>query len=330
MEFYVLLSEAALREANEYLREDRKLLEEIYLAVASEPVLEIREEALALLKENLRLWKQGYAIPIEALKEAKRFATGNPFMKSLKRGFKAVLSAEELEAEPDANYLFAREFCSSVKGSKILDLASGFGWVPVLLSRRAKVYALDSAYENKIIYEPERIRIEGTTIELFPDFPEAQNFIRANKEIFTCYADFAKLFWEKQGANMENITLLAGSGENLSSLRELSGAPLKLEDASFDAVTIFFGLNHVGMAWCSVLKEASRILRKHGKLHAAIYREYLARFPIKGAYNWAQQLGVEIITLEELLNEAKALNLEARIRHHSGENLYYMVEMEKM
>jgi SAM-dependent methyltransferase len=328
-ELFVLLSDDVMARVRDYLRDDREFLEELYLVLAPEPVLEIDDDALELLRDNLALWRRGYAIPLAALEEAKRFVTGNASLRSLQRGFLVMLSSEELEAEPDANYAFAKEFCSSVKGEKVLDVASGFGWVPVLLSERAHVYALDSAYKNPIIYEEDRIYIDGTTIELFPGFPEGQAFIRANREKFTCYADFARLFWEKHGAKLENITLLQGDASNLSSVRSLGGdSPLTLTEA-FDSVTIFFGLNHIGKAWRRVLSEASRVLRRHGKLHVAIYREYLAKFPLKGAYNWAEQLGIEIIPLEELLKEAEALDLKAKVKRHSGEKLYHMVEMEK-
>lgn len=311
-ETYVLLEETALTKVRDYLSEDRRLLEELYLALAPEPVLEIEDEALALLRENVHLWRQGYAIPLSVLEELERLSG-----RELELGFLAMLSGEELEAEPDANITFAREFCGSVTGEKVLDIASGFGWVPVLLSSKAHVYALDSAYENPIVYEEERIYIEGTTIELFPGFTEGQAFIRANREKFTRYADFAKLFWEKHGAELENITLLQGDASNLSLTQ------------TFDSVTIFFGLNHIGKAWRQVLSEALRVLRRHGKLHIAIYREYLAKFPLKGAYDWAEQLDVEIIALEELLKEARALGLKPEVKRHSGEELYHMVEMEK-
>jgi SAM-dependent methyltransferase len=238
-----------------------------------------------------------------------------------------MLGEEELEAEPDANYAFAREFCSRVTGSRVLDVASGFGWVPVLLSRRAKVYALDSAYDNRIVYEEDRIYIEGTTIELFPGFPEGQAFIRANRERFTRYADFARLFWERHGARLENITLLLGDASDLGSARTLEGE--EVAPAHFDSATLFFALNHVGGAWRRVLHEASGAVRDGGTLHVAIYREYLARFPLKGAYDWAEQLGIEIVPLEELLKAAEALGLKAEVSRHQGESLYHMVVMEK-
>ncbi|WP_456474315.1 class I SAM-dependent methyltransferase, partial [Candidatus Pyrohabitans sp.] len=306
-EFYVLLEDAALTKVRDYLSDDRRLLEELYLALAPEPVLEIEDEALALLRENVHLWRQGYAIPLAVLEELERLSG-----RELELGFLAMLSGEELEAEPDANIAFAREFCDSVRGERVLDIASGFGWVPVLLSSRAHVYALDSAYENPIVYGEDRIYIAGTTIELFPGFTEGQAFIRANREKFTRYADFAKLFWEKHGAELENITLLQGDASDLSLTQ------------TFDSVTIFFGLNHIGKAWRRVLSEALRVLCEGGKLHIAIYREHLAKFPLKGAYDWAEQLGVEIIALEELLKEAKALGLKPEVKRHSGEELYHM------
>lgn len=322
-EMYVLLDEASLDRIKDLLTEDRKLLEELYLALASEPVLEIEEDAIELLKSNLALWKQGYAIPMTALEELERFAG-----RELELGFVAMLGEEELEAEPDASYTFAEEFCSHVRGKKVLDVASGFGWVPVLLSKSAHVFALDSAYDNPIVYEEDRIYIAGTTIELFPGFPEGQAFIRANRERFTRYADFARLFWERQGAKLENITMLKGDAADLRSVSSLDGEQVKLEEA-FDSVTIFFGLNHVGGAWRRVLREASCALRRGGRLHVAIYREYLAKFPLKGAYDWTEQLGITIMPLGALVEEAEALGLKVRVIRHSGERLYHMLEMEK-
>ncbi len=323
-ELYVLLSDDALARVRHLLRDDREFLEELYLALASEPVLEIDDNALELLGDNIALWKRGYALPLTVLEELERFSG-----KELELGFVAMLSSDELEAEPDANYAFAREFCGYVKGERVLDVASGFGWVPVLLSERAQVYALDSAYANPIVYGEDRIYIEGTTIELFPGFPEGQAFIRANREKFIRYADFARLFWERHGARLENITLLQGDASSLSTARTLEGdSPLTLTEA-FDSVTIFFGLNHIGKAWRRVLGEACGALREGGTIHVAIYKEYLARFPLKGAYDWAEQLGIEIVPLEELLKEAEALGLKPKLRRHSGESLYHMVVMEK-
>ncbi|NOZ59927.1 MAG: class I SAM-dependent methyltransferase [Euryarchaeota archaeon] len=323
-ELYVLLSEESLARVAPLLGDDRSFLEELYLALATEPVAEIPEEELELLKENVALWRRGYAVPLRALEEVERLSG-----EELELEFVAMLSSNELEAEPDASFAFAREFCGYVKGERVLDVASGFGWVPVLLSGRAQVYALDSAYANPIVYGEDRIYIEGTTIELFPGFPEGQAFIRANREKFTRYADFAMLFWERHGARLENITLLQGDASSLSTARTLEGdSPLKLAGA-FDSVTIFFGLNHVGRAWRRVLREACGALREGGTIHVAIYREYLARFPLKGAYDWAEQLGIEIVPLEELLKEAEALGLKPKLRRHSGESLYHMVVMEK-
>ena len=322
MHEYVLLSEESLDRVRRLLREDRSFLEELYLALATEPVLEIQEEALELLRQNLSFWRRGYAIPLRALEELERLSG-----EELELDYEAMLGSEELEAEPDASYAFAREFCARVEGESVLDIASGFGWVPVLLSQRAQVYALDSAYENPIVYGEDRIYIAGTTIELFPGFPEGQAFIRANRERFTRYADFARLFWERHGARLEHITLLQGDASELGSVRCLGKGALP---ESFDSVTIFFGLNHVGKAWRRVLREASRALREQGRLHVALYREYLARFPLKGAYDWAEQLDIEVIPLEELLKEAESLDLRARlVRGHRGEALYHMVVMEK-
>ncbi|NOZ58785.1 MAG: hypothetical protein GXO66_04320, partial [Euryarchaeota archaeon] len=98
-ELYVLLSEESLARVAPLLSDDRSFLEELYLALATEPVVEIPEDALELLRENVALWRRGYAVPLRALEEVEHL-TGE----ELELEFVAMLSSEELEAEPDASY----------------------------------------------------------------------------------------------------------------------------------------------------------------------------------------------------------------------------------
>ncbi len=328
MLMYALPKDEALEKIKGYFSLDREFLEELFLATAQDVVMEIPEEALEELKRNVELWLQGYAVPLEVLEEAKRIKEGNPFISELKDAFKVVIPGEDLTAEPDANYNFSKHFSELVEGNVVLDLASGFGWIPVFLSRKKRVLALDYSYNNRIIYEEDRIYIEGTTIELFPGYPEGRAFLREKK--LEIYADFAELFWEAQDAKLENIVILQGDAKNLKealSIKENKKIPLREEEIK--AVTCFFGLNHIGRGWEKVVKEVYSLLKEGGKAYFALYSEHLEKFPLKGFYDWTEALEIEIIPLKNFLSEAERAGFSAEVVEHPREDLYSIVVLEK-
>lgn len=216
---YGLPRRGALGKIGSYFSLDRGFLEELYLSTTSEVVSEIPESAIEELEENVKLWREGYALPLEVLREARRIKENSSSIDM--EDFEAILHGEELLAEPDSDYGKARNFCSQVTGRVVLDIASGFGWIPLLLSRGKRVFALDSSYLNQIIYGRERVYIEGTSIELFPDFPEGRALLREEK--LERFADFAWLFWEQHEARLEDIVMLQGDASNLGEALALNG-----------------------------------------------------------------------------------------------------------
>jgi len=317
---YALPRGEALEKVASYFSLERGFLEELYLATTSEVVVEIPPQAIEDLKENVELWRQGYALPLEVLKEAMRIKEGEALYEE--GDFEVFLPGEDLEAEPDSNYQWAEHFCSLVEGKNVLDLAAGFGWVPPILSRSRRVYALDSSYGRRVVYGEKSTYVEGTNIELFPGYPGGRVFLR-ERGVKT-YADFAALFWEKQGANLGNIRLLQEDALNLSSKFSFEGKN------EIDSVTCFFGLNHIGKGWQRVLSGVSSLLPPRSKAYFALYSELLGKFPLKGFYDWTRALELEIIPLESFLKEARKGGFSARELRHQREKVYHVVELTRL
>jgi len=314
-EEYVLLKKRALEKIGPYLEADDKFLEELFLATAREPVFEIEEEDLEFMNEMVAFWKKGYAIPSSAVDEMKRI---HPALKNIGKDFAAVFRGEDIEVEPDVNFEFAKEFLTHVHSKEILDIASGFGWIPPLFSKRGKVKAIDISYDNKIVHKREgggtiTTNIEGTSIALFPDSPADREYLFENKEEFRTYRDFAMLFWKSVGANLENITAISEDATDM-----------KQRADSVGTVTCFFGLNQIP-GWKEVIKEVSRILVPGGTFLISIYREYLERFPVKSSYNWIKDIPAAMIEKKELLKYSKIL---FELRNSRKKDLFYIIELE--
>jgi SAM-dependent methyltransferase len=327
-EKYVLLRPGAVKKLRTALASPSdELLEELFLALADYPVEIITQEDRELLLDNIRYWLRGYAVPSTALRELE---LRHPGLRGLEEKAALVLSGEEIAVEPDVNLEFAREFSRHVDAREVLDVASGFGWIPVLLSKRAKVFALDKAYLNRILYQRDRIVIEGTTIELFPGSPAAREYMRRRKDKFRDYRDFACLFWSSRGAEMGNITLLQGDASNMGKCRDLTnGRDYGIASGSIEAVTCFFGFNHIP-SWREALKEVYRVLAKGGEAWITLYREYLEKFPLKFAYNWAEQLGVNMVKIKEFRELAAKLGFKINpINKYQGSTLYYLFQLKK-
>ncbi len=292
MERYVLLSEGWL-ERLRGVELSREVLEELVLATASEPVVEIGEEVLAEVAEVAGLWREGYAVPFSALVEL----LGRERAEDALRSAVAVIPEEELVAEPDASFEVAREFCGLVRGERVLDIGSGFGWVPVLLSQRCRVFALDSAYDRRVVRVGEGLRVEGTNIVL-------SGWVAALGEV-RCYADFATLFWSAHGARMESIGVLCGDARRAEDARWVRGAekPPSLR-GFFDCATAFFSFNHME-GWEEVLRSLKGVLAGNARVYVALYPEHLRFFPVKGTYRWEEELGVRVFGREELVRCAE-------------------------
>jgi SAM-dependent methyltransferase len=326
-EEYALLNEETLEKVKTYLRDS--VAEELLLSISYEPLLEITKEDLDQFKEIMDYWRKGHAMPVSALEELRRIRTGSPSIVDLRRGFVVTLYGEEISVEPDVNLEFAQEFVDYIEAKEILDIASGFGWIPPLFSRKGRVLALDNSYSNRIIFDKDgKMRVEGTNIELFPDWPSAKEYIMKRKKEFREYKDFAKLFWRSHGANLDNIVLLRGDATDLRNCYDLTnGRESQIGDNSIQTVTCFFGLNHIGKLWKDVLRETYRVLTPEGIALISIYKEYLERFPLKFAYNWTRKLGIEIIKIEELEKFSGYLKFEFRlIKNH---RLFYLISLRK-
>jgi SAM-dependent methyltransferase len=321
-EDYVVLKQKPLRLLRAVLKNPKeKLLDEIILALADYPVDMITRESKELLRENIRYWLKGYAVPFTVLKEVG--------FKEPEKKAQLLLRGEDIAVEPDVNYEFASDFTSRIKAEKILDIASGFGWVPPLLSKKAKVLALDKAYLNRVIYQEDRIYIDGTTIELFPDSRAAREYIKKERKLRD-YRDFALLFWNSRKACMDNITLLQGDATDLRSCQNLNkqeGFPI--DDESFEAATCFFAFNHIPN-WRGALKETYRVLMEGGEAWTTLYREHLERFPVKFAYNWTEHLKTKIVKIEEFTMQAEKAGFRVKpIKKYRGASLYYLLRLRK-
>lgn len=325
-EKYVLLGRGGVEKLERVLASPgEELLEELFLALADYPVELITQEDKELLLDNIRYWRRGYAMPLTALRELElRY----PRLRGIEHKAVLVLEGEEIAVEPDVNLEFARGFAEYVKAGEVLDVASGFGWIPVLLSRRAKVLALDKAYLNRVIYQEDRVFIEGTTIELFPGAAGAGEYLR--REGVRDYRDFARLFWSSRKAEMGNILLLQGDASDMTKCRDLtSGREYGIASGSLEAVTCFFGFNHIA-PWREALKEVYRVLAKGGEAWVTLYREYLGKFPLKFVYNWVEQLGVTMVKIKEFRELAAKLGFKVTpIDKYQGSTLYYLLRLKK-
>jgi SAM-dependent methyltransferase len=331
-EEYILPNERLLKVIRSYLEDKDSVAEEILLSISDEPILEVQDEDRKFISETMDYWEKGYAIPLSALEELKRIHTGNPSVDAFKEDFLITLFGEEIEVEPDVNLEFAYDFIMHIRSREILDIASGFGWIPPLFSKKGRVLALDNSYTNRIIYgEDGRLTIEGTSIEIFPSWSEAKEYVMQNREQFQQYKDFAKLFWASHGASMGNITLLQGDATNMGRCLDLSkGGEYTIGENSIKTITCFFGLNHIGNAWTEVLEEIYRVLAPGGEALITIYREYLEKFPVKFSYDWTAQLKIGIIGIRYL--EKKSTELGFKIKHidgHRGEKLFYFLSLQK-
>lgn len=321
-EEYALLDMNALRLLRAVLKAPREeQIEDLFLALADFPVEAVTREDRELLLDNIGYWIKGYALPVTALEE---LGIRNPERKAA-----VILRGEDIAVEPDVNYEFAQDFVSRVKAENVLDMASGFGWVPPLLSRRAKVLALDNAYLNKVVYETDRIYIEGTTIELFPDSPAARDYLRRDRKLRD-YRDFALLFWSSRKADLDRIVPLQGDASELRRCMDLTrNQSCSIGDASMDAVTCFFSFNHVP-DWRAALAEAYRVLAEGGEAWVTLYREYLEKFPLKFAYDWTEQLGVKIVKIKDFREQAEELGFRVNpIKEYRGTALYYLLHLKK-
>ncbi len=314
-EEYVLIKKGALRKVRPYLKADDKVLEELFLATATGPVFEITREDLKFMKEMVAFWKDGYAMPLSAVEEMKRIYPTLNALKNIEKDFAVIFRGEDIEVEPDVNFEFAREFLTHIRSEEILDIASGFGWIPPLFSRRGKVKAVDSSYDNRIVYNRDgTINIEGTSITLFPHSPLDREYLSRRKEEFQTYRDFAVFFWKSVGANLDNITVIREDATDMEQKTD-----------SVDAVTCFFGLNHLA-EWKEVIGEVSRILMPGGTFLISIYREYLEKFPVKFSYNWVKEIPATIIDKKELLSYSKKLGF--KVKDSMKKDLFYIIELE--
>ena len=321
-EEYALLKRDTLRLLRAVLSTHRKeRLEDLFLVLADFPVEVIAPEDLELLADNIKYWLRGYAIPVTALRELG--------IKDIERRSTIILRGDEIAVEPDVNSEFARDFVSRVEGDLILDMASGFGWIPPLLSSKARVLAVDKAYLNRVIYGEDRIHIENTTIELFPDSSTARRYLMQVRRLRD-YRDFAVFFWESHDAVMENILPLQGDACDLRRCLNLkTGKEYSVKDGSVDAVTCFFSFNHIP-PWRSALKEAYRVLKDGGQTWTALYREHLQKFPVKFAYDWAEQLGIKIVEIKDFQEQAEDIGFHVSpVKKYRGAALYTLLRLEK-
>ncbi len=297
-DYYVLLSEKGLKLFNKIAKNVD--IEELILAVSPEPITNITEDMKKNAEELLSFWKRGSAIPMEALKEIKRQFSGSRNLGALKREILVKIYGSYLIAEPDANYDFALEFCSRITASanEVLDVASGFGYIPAILSKKFKVYALDKNYNNRVVVKNGRAYIENTNIEIKRYFDDIKT-----------YKDFCKAFWEYLGADLKNIEFIVADAENI--------------EGKYDIITCFFGLNHVEN-WLNVMESIKNSVRK--KVYITIYREYLEKFPIKFTYNWTKEIGVKIVNFNELYSFCKK---HFKIKFEK-KDMFYLIELEKL
>ena len=72
MLIYVLPKKEAIEKIKGYFSTDRDFLEELFLAITRDVVMDIPEDNIKELKDNIEIWVQGYAIPLEVLEEVRR------------------------------------------------------------------------------------------------------------------------------------------------------------------------------------------------------------------------------------------------------------------
>jgi|GEM_PF-2470788 SAM-dependent methyltransferase len=329
---FILLNEKSLRVLKSYLEDKDAILEDLLLAVSIAPLDEILEEDKRYFRRIMEYWEEGYAIPVSSFEELKRIKTGDASIESFRNDVSLSLFGEEIAVEPDVNYKYAKEFVNYIDSAEILDIASGFGWIPPLFSKRGRVLALDNSYTKKIFFDRDgKVWIEGTNIELFPDWPEAKEFLRENRAEFQIYKDFAQLFWESQGADIGKITFLQGNAGSMNRCYDLSHRKeFEIYDGSVEYVTCFFGFNHISTNFREVLREISRVLARGGKALVTLYNELLEKFPVKFSYTWVEELEIKMINLREFKKNAEKLGFNIELlKGHSGEKLYYLLLLIK-
>lgn len=320
-EEYGLPTPRTLKWIKKRLKGGDALIEDLFLALADFPVEEITPEDKEILRANMRYWRRGYAVPMTVIRE----------LGGRDLDFQLVLKGDDIAVEPDVNYDFAREFAGHMEAEEVLDVGSGFGWMPALLSSKARVYAMDKAYLNRITYEEDRVGIEGTNIELFPGSPTARAKLLREKDDYRCYADFARLFWRSRGAVLENVTQLMGDAAHMRDCLDLTrSAPHGVASGSAEAVTCFFSLNHIP-AWRDVLKEVHRVLAKNKVALVTLYKEHLERFPVKFVYDWVEQLGVNMIDYRVFVKYSRSLGFkDSLLTTQGGDELYYFLRLKKI
>ena len=255
-----------------------------------------KEECIKNYKEY-EYWIHGYAIPENVFKK----------LNISRKYILYEIDEEYLIAEPDANIEFAYDFCKEFKdGSIVVDIASGFGYVPAILSKRFFVIAIDLNYGKKIVKSGDRYFIKDTNIEVY---------INPEEYSLKNYADFSRFVWESLGGNLSNIRLI---------ISDINLIPIKT--SSVDYVSSFFGLNHV-KHWKKAVHETFRILKKGGYFISTIYKEILEKFPIKNSYEWVKDIGINIISLDEYL---ECINKLFEIEFVEDKKLYYKIVAKKL
>ncbi len=270
----------------------------------------LNNKGLEKLRRNLRLkkykdyvyWINGYAIPENVLKE----------IGLSKKYIRYSIDESFLVAEPDANLEIALNFCRKIfdhenmKKMRVLDIASGFGYVPALLSKRYDVIATDLNYLKRIKRIDGRFFVDNTNIEIFV------NIDNYNLKYFY---HFSRFVWKKLGGDVDRIFVISC---------DVSKIPLK--DSSIDIVTCFFSFNHISN-WKKCIDEIYRVLKHGGKVYVTLYKEILEKFPIKGSYNWLRDLSLKIIDLNEFRNYVKKLFNEILLEEHL---LHYEIVLSKI
>ncbi len=297
-DYYVLLSKRGQELFNKISKNVN--VDEVILALSPTPVYEITDEMRRYVEELIKLWKNGYAMPLEALKEIKYQFSGSRDLGSFKKEIEVSIHGSLLIAEPDANYEFALEFCKRIKdqAQRVLDVASGFGYIPAILSKKYKVYALDKNYDNRIVLKNGRAFVENTNIE-----------IKKYSEDIKTYKDFCKAFWGFLGANLDNIKFIVADAEKI--------------EGKYDIITCFFGLNHVEN-WIKVMESIRKSAMK--RIYITIYREYLEKFPIKFTYNWLKELGVKMVSFKDFYSYCKKY-FKVKVDKKA---MFYLIELEKL
>jgi ubiquinone/menaquinone biosynthesis C-methylase UbiE len=125
---------------------------------------------------------------------------------------------------------------------------------------------------------------------------------------------------------MDNIKILEGDATDMKKCYDFAKKSyVSIRRNSIQAVTCFFGLNHI-KNWKESIRDIHRILIPKGSAFITIYKEYLEKFPVKFVYGWAEKMGIQMIKKEDFLSLARSMGFKTEEIEH---RLFYFFKLRK-